>query len=364
VVAVDSARQETFFVAKKLLNSKVEYHVADICRLTPRDIGYFDIVLFFGVLYHVKHPLLALERVCELTTDVAYIESLVTDDPPTNAVPSMEFYEGTELAGQFDNWVAPNTSCLLAFCRTAGFVNVALKSVVDYRAHVVGYRKWPEVHRSGAGPALVCVENTWTRNHDFASDRDDYFTAWFNSPRTDLDCDNVFLEAGPYACRPVGVRSIGGGGWQANVKLAPGLSRGWHDVRISIEKSLWSNALRIPIDLSRSDRRSLRGPVSDRLEIAGVADGKSFEPNRVGTGVESCVSAWVAGLPDDATQADVTLRLDGVDLPAVFISAADHRGLKQVNAMLPPNLDPGEYLLAASLRGAESRAVPIQLFKK
>jgi len=33
----------------------------------------------------------------------------------------MEFYEGTELAGQFDNWVAPNIPCLLAFCRTAGF---------------------------------------------------------------------------------------------------------------------------------------------------------------------------------------------------------------------------------------------------
>jgi tRNA (mo5U34)-methyltransferase len=53
VVAIDSARQETFFHAKKLLNSKVEYHVADICRVSPRELGYFDIVLFFGVLYHV-----------------------------------------------------------------------------------------------------------------------------------------------------------------------------------------------------------------------------------------------------------------------------------------------------------------------
>ena len=61
-LAVDSARQETFFEAKKLLNSKVEYVVEDVCHLTPRDVGYFDIVLFFGVLYHLKHPLLALER--------------------------------------------------------------------------------------------------------------------------------------------------------------------------------------------------------------------------------------------------------------------------------------------------------------
>lgn len=60
VVAVDSARQQTFFEAKKLLGSKVEYIVEDVCHLSARDIGYFDIVLFFGVLYHLKHPLLAL----------------------------------------------------------------------------------------------------------------------------------------------------------------------------------------------------------------------------------------------------------------------------------------------------------------
>src|SRR5271169_1700224 len=80
VVALDSIRLETFFEAKRLLNSKVEYVVADICRVNPRDLGTFDIVLFFGVLYHLKHPLLALEKVCELTADMACIESLVTDD--------------------------------------------------------------------------------------------------------------------------------------------------------------------------------------------------------------------------------------------------------------------------------------------
>src|SRR5271167_3458347 len=127
VVAVDSSRQETLLEAKRLLNSKVEYVIEDICRLTPRDIGYFDIVLFFGVLYHLKHPLLALERVCELTTGMACFETLVTDDPPNpNAIPLLEFYETTELAGQFDNWCGPNTSCLMAFLRTAGFVNARL----------------------------------------------------------------------------------------------------------------------------------------------------------------------------------------------------------------------------------------------
>jgi hypothetical protein len=37
-------------------------------------VGYFDIVLFMGVLYHLKHPLLALERVCALATEMAAVD--------------------------------------------------------------------------------------------------------------------------------------------------------------------------------------------------------------------------------------------------------------------------------------------------
>jgi tRNA (mo5U34)-methyltransferase len=137
VVAVDATKRTRFLEAKAMLDSKAEHVVADICYLTPRDIGYFDIVLFFGVLYHLKHPMLALERVCELTTDLACIESFVTDEQPFGTVPTMEFYEGTQLAGQFDNWVGPNISCLMAMSRTAGFARVDFKSVMDGRAHVI-----------------------------------------------------------------------------------------------------------------------------------------------------------------------------------------------------------------------------------
>jgi tRNA (mo5U34)-methyltransferase len=394
VVAVDSARQETFFEARRLLNSKVEYIVEDVCHLSPRDIGTFDIVLFFGVLYHLKHPLLALERVCELTRDLACVESLVIDDPPQPAaIPLLEFYENTELGGQFDNWCGPNTACLLGFLRTAGFVNPRLIGVYDYRAQTVAYRKWPVVRfpgdrvddsdRAGSGeakstgqpssdaPALVCVENLWTRDHTFRSDRDHYFTAWFDTtpdtaqmhaPPATLDCDSVFVEVGPYACRPVGVRSIGGTGWQANCKLPPGLARGWFDVRVALKNGPWSNSARIPVDLSRQERR-VAGTISDALEVAGVTDGKTYEPNRVRVGVESCVSMWVRGIPGDAAKSEITLRLDGTDLPAVYLSAHDDRGLAQINAMLPPSLEPGEYTIAVALRGAESRAATIELYK-
>lgn len=300
---------------------------------------------------------------CELTTDFACIETLVTDDPPQpNAIPLLEFYETTELAGQFDNWCGPNTSCLMAFLRTAGFVNARLLGEHDCRAQAVGYRKWPRIERSGAAPSLLCVENTWTRDHRFRSDRDDYFTAWFTSAQKDLHCDNVFVEVGPYACRPVGVRNYAGEGWQANCKLAPGVFHGWFDVRVAAGGGGWSNRARIPVDLSREERCA-GARISASLGIAGVTDGKTYESNRVKTGADSCLSVWASGIPENAAQAEIAVRLDGADLPATYLSTSDDRGLRQINAMLPPRLTPGEYAVSVAWNDAESAPATICLIE-
>src|ERR1700689_1521816 len=68
VLAIDATPHERFRIAHELLGSKVEYRIDDVYSLSPDKIGRFDIVLFLGVLYHLKHPMLALDRVCELST--------------------------------------------------------------------------------------------------------------------------------------------------------------------------------------------------------------------------------------------------------------------------------------------------------
>src|ERR1700733_3767820 len=52
VTAVDSTAFERFRVAHDLFGSKVDYRIQDVCRLSPATLGYFDVVLFLGVLYH------------------------------------------------------------------------------------------------------------------------------------------------------------------------------------------------------------------------------------------------------------------------------------------------------------------------
>src|ERR1700683_2040738 len=139
VLAIDNWDNPRFHEAHALLNSRVEYRQMDMYELTPERVGRFDIVLFLGVLYHLKHPLLALERVCALTTELAAVDSFILREEhrqgeKVSQRPVMEFYETNEFGGQTDNWVAPSLTCLQAFCRTAGFARVELRNVVENSA--------------------------------------------------------------------------------------------------------------------------------------------------------------------------------------------------------------------------------------
>jgi tRNA (mo5U34)-methyltransferase len=367
VMAVDSTAIERFRIARDLLGSHAEYRIDDVCRLSPAQIGYFDIVLFLGVLYHLKHPMLALEKVCELSTDVVCVESFVTDDGADPAAPPlMEFYETTELCGQFDNWVGPNTACLLAMCRSAGFARVQLESVLDHRAHVTCHRRWPEIENPREpAPYLTSVENAASRDRAFSSANDDYVAIWFNSPRADLTTADVFPRIGPYGSHPVSLRNIGGDCWQVNCKLPPGLGPGRHPATLRTINSPWGNSVRIAVDLSAGERRQRPTPTAaSNIRIAIVTDGKTWERNLVHTGVptgiDSCISLWVSGLPEEAAMDAIAVWLDGEDLPAVFLSEPDAQGLRQINAMLPSGAQPGDYAVAVAFRDTVSEAVQVQ----
>ena len=58
-----------FELARRALNSGVEDVDIDVMDLGPHQVGTFDLVLFLGVLYHMRHPLLALERLASVTRD-------------------------------------------------------------------------------------------------------------------------------------------------------------------------------------------------------------------------------------------------------------------------------------------------------
>lgn len=116
-----------FDLARELLGSKVESLVADFATIDLAELGTFDIVIYCGVLYHMKDPLSCLERVRSVTRQVAVVATEAVHIPGREGTPLAEFLAGDEINDDFGNWWMPNMTALRAMCRAAGFSSTSIQ---------------------------------------------------------------------------------------------------------------------------------------------------------------------------------------------------------------------------------------------
>jgi tRNA (mo5U34)-methyltransferase len=133
VVALDSfswtgegwGSKEGFELARAVRGSRVEDVTLDVMDLSPERVGgRFDITLFLGVLYHLRHPLLGLERVASVTDDLLIIDTQL--DLLSIRRPAVAFYPGATLNSDASNWWAPNPAALFGMLRETGFARFAI----------------------------------------------------------------------------------------------------------------------------------------------------------------------------------------------------------------------------------------------
>jgi tRNA (mo5U34)-methyltransferase len=113
-----------FDTAHRILGSRVEQLVTDFMTVDLEKVGSFDVVLFRGVLYHMREPLKALTRVALFTRELALIQTAAIYVPGFEHVPLFEFYGSNELNHDVSNWWAPNLTGLINCCHAAGFRRV------------------------------------------------------------------------------------------------------------------------------------------------------------------------------------------------------------------------------------------------
>jgi tRNA (mo5U34)-methyltransferase len=115
-------------------------------RMSAYDVGLlgerFDLVIFMGVLYHLRHPLLALDLIREhVADDLLLFQSMQRGSAQIDPIdrdydfwttaqfdspgyPKLHFIEH-RYAGDPTNWWAPNSACVEAMLRSAGFAMAA-----------------------------------------------------------------------------------------------------------------------------------------------------------------------------------------------------------------------------------------------
>jgi tRNA (mo5U34)-methyltransferase len=139
------------------LGSRVEPVVADFMSEDLRWLGSFDVVLFLGVLYHMRDPLGSLRRLAELTRGTAIIETEARLFPAVRETPVCEYFGGTRLVDDPTNWWAPNEAALRLMLLEAGFDRVdVLVAAPDPPATAapesVRYRTIAHAHKAAADP--------------------------------------------------------------------------------------------------------------------------------------------------------------------------------------------------------------------
>ncbi|HEX8527017.1 TIGR04290 family methyltransferase, partial [Allosphingosinicella sp.] len=140
VLGIDSDERylaQARFASERLGFADIEYR-----RLDVYDVGAigerFDLVIFMGVLYHLRHPLLALDLIREhVAGELLLFQSMqrgsrqlleVEEDYDFNETehffesgyPKLHFIE-RQYAGDWTNWWVPNRACAEAMLRASGF---------------------------------------------------------------------------------------------------------------------------------------------------------------------------------------------------------------------------------------------------
>lgn len=118
------------------LQDRIEFRQGSVYQLA-KSCDEFDLVWFLGVLYHLRHPLLALDILREVTRRQLVLQTLTMPEEETVVSPEsvglfqrewllrpgwprMAFIERA-LENDPTNWWAPNHACVESMVRAAGF---------------------------------------------------------------------------------------------------------------------------------------------------------------------------------------------------------------------------------------------------
>ena len=132
VVAMDFVPETYtgFATARTILGSRAQYVMENVYNLAPETYGQFDVILFLGVLYHLRKPLAALDAIRSVLKPggLLFVGTMMIDEyvalpdgsvttlaalnPLLQTIPLWQAYPADSLNGDYTNCFAPNRRAL------------------------------------------------------------------------------------------------------------------------------------------------------------------------------------------------------------------------------------------------------------
>jgi tRNA (mo5U34)-methyltransferase len=128
----DSIRR--FNIVKAARQSNATAFLMNVYDLEPKRLGTFDLVLFYGVFYHLKHPQYALERIRSICTGDLLFQTHIYEEPAIKGTPWARFYPHGMMSGANHELWDPtvfwlfNSRCCLAMLDHVGFADLKVLS--------------------------------------------------------------------------------------------------------------------------------------------------------------------------------------------------------------------------------------------
>lgn len=149
--------RKTFDLCREALGygpARIERREMSAYDCTPETVGYFDVVLAYGVLYHMRHPMLFLDRMAALCRGQILVESAILDHYSPyqgglqHGYPGLqmlsEFYPKDEYGSVATNWWVPTLCCMMHMLGAAGFHKVKGWKLTDKPTHLAQCRGFAE----------------------------------------------------------------------------------------------------------------------------------------------------------------------------------------------------------------------------
>jgi tRNA (mo5U34)-methyltransferase len=111
-------KAEGFWYLHSLFKSKVKRKNISVYDLNPKKHGQFDVIFMYGLLYHLRHPLLALDKIREVCKGIVILETHILNH--FRGLPASVFYMDDIFKGR-TNWHGPNIEVVASWLYSAGF---------------------------------------------------------------------------------------------------------------------------------------------------------------------------------------------------------------------------------------------------